>query len=181
MATVPDTQAVMGDIRTEFPSFKVVSKADSALMKAIDRFMRIVTFGQATTFMSGFTTTLGKTVYLPTTWDAWSPSAQCAVLRHERVHMRQAKRLSAPLYSFLYALVFLPLGLSWFRSRFEMEAYEESLKALAEYGEDVAVPGYKEHVVQYFITAKYGWMWPFKGAVERWYDEAAAKAKAPTP
>jgi hypothetical protein len=29
--------------------------------------------------------------------------------------------------------------------------------------------------VRQFTSAAYGWMWPFRGQVERWYDQAVQR------
>jgi hypothetical protein len=70
----------------------------------------------------------------------------------------------------------LPIGLAWFRARFEREAYAESIRAAAEvWGRDYpARSEYREHIVQQFVGSAYGWMWPFRGQIERWYDEVLA-------
>lgn len=162
-------------ISAEFPGFKIVPKASSRLMRMIDVFMKIITFGKMKLFMTNFVTTLGVTVYVPLSWDTWASFSQAAVLRHERVHMRQARRLTTPFFKFLYLFPILPLGLAYFRARFEMEAYEETLRAYAEFGTDIANPALKEKMLRHFTTAEYGWMWPFQEAVGRWYDRTVLK------
>lgn len=166
---IPDLQAVMAETKAEFPSFKVVSKADSWLMRAIS--------GSTSAFTMHFATTVGTTTYLPTQWPLFDAATRCEMIRHERVHMRQAKRFSLPLYVFLYAFCFFPVILSYFRMRCEAEAYEESLQARADYGLDFTSPAYKEHTVGYFTTSTYGWMWPFGGWVGKWFDAAVTKVK----
>ena len=76
----------------------------------------------------------------------------------------------------LYLLVLLPMGLAYFRARFEQEAYAESIRAAAEVwgAEYPTATSYRNHVIEQFMGPSYGWMWPFRGALERWYDTILA-------
>jgi hypothetical protein len=165
--TTPDVATTRAEIKAEFPCFKTLYKKDSWLMKLLG-------FVMGKTFTASFVTTINGIVYLPTVWDSWSAGVQCAVLRHERVHMRQARRLTYPLFIFLYLLVFFPVGLAWFRTRFEQEAYVTSLAAYKEYGLDYKSPARKATMVAYFTGPAYAYMWPFKRSVESWFDRTVA-------
>ena len=175
---VPDVQQLMIEIKTEFPSFVVRRKDASVLMRAIDVFLKMVTFGRMTAFLTGFITTINNTVWVPSDWDRYDPRNQCEVLRHERVHMRQARALSFPLFALLYLFVFLPAGLAWFRAKFEMEAYEETIQARVDYGgaDFVQSELTKEAMISLFMSSQYVWMWPFPKFLSRWYDQAVKKA-----
>lgn len=167
-------------IREEFPNFEVVRKSDSRLMSVIHTLLMCISFGQMRTFMVDFVTTLGTTVYVPTKWETWPVPSKMAVLRHERVHMRQAKKYGRVLYSFLYLFVPLPIGLAYYRMLFEKEAYTESLRAYADYyGVDSLRGGASRNsMVRHFTTAEYMWMWPFKKRMEKWYDNEVSKLGA---
>lgn len=166
------------ETKREFPDFKIVRKSDSTLMKAINVFLLIVTFGMQRTFMTAFTTTLGTTVYITDAWDTWGEITRVMLLRHERVHMRQARRYTRPLFSLLYLFVFFPIGLAYFRMKFEKEAYEETIAAAIEYRGKAAVvdDDFREKIIGHFTSAEYVWMWPFRKGLERWYDGAVKKA-----
>lgn len=170
---------LVSDIKSEFPDFKIVKKSGNSLMKVIDVFLKIVTFGSMNTFMNSFITTIGNTVYVPDDWDEFKESSSMGILRHERIHMRQAKRYTRVLFSFLYLFVPLPMFFAWFRAKFEMEAYEETMKAVAEYDgiERLADPKFKEFIVQQFIGSSYAWMLPSRKTVERWYEKTAERIK----
>jgi len=168
------------EIRAEFPEFKVLPKGESKLMKVIDVFLKVVTFGQMKTFMTGFITTLGYTVYVNTSWTSLEPTNQMVVLRHERVHMRQRKAYGSFWYSFLYLLVFFPVAFAYFRTRFEKEAYEETMKALLEFTPDTGTltlksQAFKDRMIGHFTSAEYFWMWPFRRSIERWYDKVVER------
>ncbi|HEY6037610.1 MAG TPA: hypothetical protein VIV58_25185, partial [Kofleriaceae bacterium] len=81
-----------------------------------------------------------------------------------------------PVMAVLYVLLPLPLGLAYFRARFEQEAYAESVRAAAEVWGPQKPRGaeYRNYVIEQFMGPSYGWMWPFRKSLERWYDEVLA-------
>jgi hypothetical protein len=162
------------ELRAEFPSFRIVEKAGSPLSRLIDVLLKVVTFGGQRRFMTHYHTVIGKTLYVPPTWASMSAIDRIVLLRHERVHLRQARRYGFAVMAFLYLVPFFPLGLAYGRARIEWEAYEETLRATAEYyGLGSLKTGtLKRHIVDRFTGPDYGWMWPFPKVVERWYDEA---------
>jgi hypothetical protein len=166
-----ELSVVRRELEKEFPTFITVPKAESWFMQTLGFLLKVLTFGKMTAFMTSFTTTVGYTVYTPKNWETYSPLSQAVTLRHERVHMRQAKKYTRVLFGLLYLLVFLPVGLAWYRAKFEMEAYSESLRAYREYGVDITGPALRESIIGQFTSGNYAWMWPFRGYVERWYDE----------
>jgi hypothetical protein len=168
--------ALVADLRAEFPGFRIVRKDQSPLHSAIHHALRVITFGRMTTYLDGFQTTIGETVYVTSDWDGWEPDQRYVTLRHEAVHLRQFRTFSVPGMAVLYVLLPLPMGLAWFRAYFEKAAYAESIRAAAEVW-GPALPRtaeYREHVIEQFTGASYGWMWPFRGALERWYDAVLA-------
>jgi len=145
-------------------------------MKTIDVSLKVITFGQMKSFMTDFITTIGQKVYVPEGWDLKPASSKAAVIRHERIHMRQSKRHGRIMFSIAYLLIPLPIFFAYFRKKFEQEAYEESLRAIYEYhGELAFTPRLKSDVIDHFTTSQYFWMWPFKKNLETWYDNFVAK------
>jgi hypothetical protein len=167
---LPNIIVLKNEISREFPDFKIRKKSESWLMKAIAFLLLVLTFGKQKSFMTGFITTIGFTVYVPDGWDDYSPKAQAVTLRHERVHMRQARKYGRLLFSFLYLFCWLPVWRAKWRTQFEMEAYEESMRALKDYGEDPANIVYRARTIQHFTSAEYGWMWTDEKLVEKWFD-----------
>jgi hypothetical protein len=165
------------EMTLEFPGFRIVPKRESPLSKLIDVGLRLVTLGSQRAFMTHYHTVLGSTLYTPLCWDSTPDLDRLIVLRHERVHLRQRRRLSFPVMAFLYIVPFFPLGLAYGRARLEWEAYEETLVATAELRgvEAIRSAELREHIVRRFTGADYGWMWPFRSAVERWYDRAVER------
>lgn len=169
-------EKILVETKTEFSDFCILKKNESSLMKFIDVALKIITMGQMRIFMTGFITTLGQVVYVPEDWDIMTMSNKSVIIRHERVHMRQARKYSRFLFSVLYLFVPLPGGLSYFRKKFEQEAYEESLKAHYEYhGEKAFTPQLKENIISHFMSSQYFWMWPFRKNLECWYDKFVVK------
>ena len=136
------TEALMFILKQEFPRFKVCRlKWLSPGISAI---------------------TLGHKVLVGSSWDERSDVYRYTVLRHEAVHMRQQRRLGCGLpiigsilFYLLYALV-LPAGLSYFRYRWEREAYVESMRANYEVRGNFDLIYYADSL----SGPKYLWAWP---------------------
>lgn len=167
-------------VRDEFPGFQIVRKEDSALMRAMAAVLRVLTLGRSRSFMDRYVTTVGQTVYVPSGWDSWSEVSRYVVLRHEVVHMRQARRMGAVAFAVAYLLLPLPAGLAYCRARLEMEAYGESIMALVERtGTSVVLsPGFQREMVDRLTGPDYLWCWPFKKAVAKWVRDAVDRAVA---
>lgn len=169
--------ALVVKLRAEIPGFRVVLKHESRLHRAIDRALRIVTLGKMRDYLDSYQTTIGKTVYVTRDWDSWDADDRYVTLRHEAVHLRQFRRLTLPVMALVYIFLPLPMGLAYGRARLEWEAYAETIRAAAEvYGKaHPAGPSFRAHVVDQFVGPSYGWMWPFRRSVERWYDRELAR------
>lgn len=166
-------QKLLEEIRAEFPGFKIVPKAHSLFMRVVGVVLWVLTFGAQRSFMVEYTTVIRYTVYTPEAWERWPDHLKESLLRHERVHMRQCRRYTFPLYTLLYLFVPLPLGLAYYRAKFEKEAYAETMRlAYQRYGQAILhSKTYRQNILRQFTTGKYGWMWPFPKAMERWYWE----------
>jgi hypothetical protein len=164
--------ALVAALRVEIPGFRIVRKDRSALHRAIHHALSVVTLGRMRSYLDSFQTTLGRTVYVTADWDRWTDDERYVTLRHEAVHLRQFRTLSFPVMAVLYLFVPLPMGLAYCRARLEMAAYAESIRAAAEVW-GAAYPrreAYRKHVIDQFLGPSYGWMWPFRAQLERWYD-----------
>ena len=165
-------EAFLTALRVEFPGLSVVHKVDDGLSRVVDLFLRCVTFGGQRGYLDEYTTVIGTTLYLPSTWQERSPRSRYVTLRHEAVHLRQGRRWGRLGMALLYLLPALPVGLAYGRARLEWEAYAETFRATAEvFGAAQArSPGLRAHVLRQFTSAAYGWMWPFPRQVNRWID-----------
>ena len=168
--------ALVEALRAEFPAFRIVRKDRSPLHRAIHHALRAVTLGRMNSYLDSFQTTIGRTVYVTADWDDRDDDHRYVTLRHEAVHLRQFRSFTLPGMAALYLLLPLPMGLAWFRAYFEKAAYAESIRAAAEVWGPAYPrrPEYRRYVIDQFMGAAYGWMWPFRGALERWYDQVLA-------
>jgi hypothetical protein len=170
--------AFLRELEREFPRFRVVYKRQSAVSHAIHWALMLLTAGGQREFLTGYYTVLGDTLYVPDSWDALSDRERVILLRHERVHLRQRRRYGMLGMTFLYLFPFFPLGLAYGRARIEWEAYVETLRATAELEGLPAARALRERIVSRFTGPAYGWMWPFRRHVERWYEEVIAELEA---
>lgn len=168
---------LLEEIQAEFPCFQLIAKSESGFQKLIHYALVALTFGQMRDYLDGYQTTLGDRIYVTPSWAERSQADRYQILCHERVHMRQFRRFTWPGMTLLYLFLPLPMGLAYFRARFEMEAYAESIRAAAEiYGKaHVHEASFREHILQQFTGASYGWMWPFPGFLSRWYQRELDK------
>ena len=164
--------ALLSEIHREFPDFRLVHKDRSPLSLLIDRALRVLTLGTQRGYLDSYQTTIGSTVYVTPDWDELPAEQRYITMRHERVHLRQFRRYTRPGMAFLYLFAPLPAGLAWFRAHFEKQGYAETIRAAAEvHGiTHVKTPRFRGYVVEQFVSGAYGWMWPFRRSIERWYD-----------
>lgn len=177
---MPSAERLIEEITSEFPAFRIVPKCNDAFSRAIDAALRVVTFGAQRHYLSHYHTVIGYTLYTPETWEATPDVDRMILLCHERVHLRQRRRYGMLGMAFLYLVPFFPLGLAYGRARLEWEAYRETLRATAELCgiERARSPELRATIVRRFTGGDYGWMWPFRTAVERWYDDALRELEA---
>ena len=174
-----ELERVANELQKRHPGFKIVKKRDSPLMKTVNVLLMIITFGRMRSFMSDYVTTIGKTVYVTEHWDSNPALVNAATLRHEGVHIAQAEREGMVFYALKYLFWLLPAGLSRSRRDYEMEAYEESIRAHVEYFgiEFVEREEYKSRMISQFTSSSYMWMWPFKKSIESWFNKIIVDVK----
>jgi len=161
---------LLDELRTEFPSFNIKPKASSFFMKLVNVLLLVLTLGKQKKFMESFTTTIGSTVYTSGEWRTLADYSRVIILRHERVHLRQAKKYGRFVFAFLYLFCPLPVFYAKWRTQFEMEAYAESMQALHDFGGNLLAPSYRDAMVGHFLGAEYGWMCRDRAKVEQWFS-----------
>ena len=173
-------EALLEEMRAEFPRLRLIDKAASPLQRAIGAALKVLTLGGQSSYLTRYVTTIGARIYLPSSWNERGADDRWVTMRHERVHLRQFRRFTLPVMALLYLFVPLPLGLAWCRYRFEREAYEETIRAAAcAWGiERVRQPAFRENLIDQFTSGAYGWMWPFPRALGRWYDGVVERLAA---
>ncbi|HEX4447621.1 MAG TPA: hypothetical protein VH044_12820 [Polyangiaceae bacterium] len=175
----PRHERLLAEIRDEFPSFAIVYKRDSPLQKVIARALALVTLGGQRHYLTRYHTVLFGKLYVPDAWDAMDDGARYVLLRHERVHLRQRKRMGDLAMAFVYLVPIFPIGLAWGRARIEWEAYVETIVATAEvYGLDAA-RRLEGEIVRRYVGPDYGWMWPFPATIRRWFHAAVRDLESP--
>ena len=172
------TERFLDEIRVEFPRFRIRRKRTSLLQRAIHWALAVITLGGQRVYLTRYHTVLFGELWVPDAWETMSDADQYILLRHERVHLRQRKRMGDVVMTFVYLVPFFPLFLAWGRARIEWEAYAETIRATAEVLGIDAAANLRPHIVKRFTGPEYGWMWPFPNAVNRWFDEALADVRA---
>ncbi len=171
-------ERLLAEIASEFPGFAVLPKRTSGLQRAIGVALAIVTLGRQRHYMTHYHTVLFGKLYVPDAWDRMNDDARYILLRHERVHLRQRRRMGDVTMGFVYLAVFFPLFLAWGRARIEWEAYVETIRATAEVHGLDAARALEDEIVRRYVGPDYGWMWPFPRTIRRWFAEVIADLEA---
>jgi hypothetical protein len=166
---------LLDEIRREFPSFEIRAKRGDALQRAIGLALAVVTLGGQRAYMSRYHTVLFGKLYVPDSWDRMIDDDRYVLLRHERVHLRQRRRMGDLTMAFVYLVPILPLFVAWGRARIEWEAYVETIRATAEVRGLAAARALEDEIVRRYVGPDYGWMWPFPRAVRGWFAEVIEK------
>ena len=169
---------LLTDIQREFPGFAVVPKKGNTLQRVIGWLLAIVTFGGQRHYLTRYHTVLFGKLYVSDAWGGMDDAARYILLRHERVHLRQRRRMGDVMMAFVYLIPFFPLFLAWGRARIEWEAYVETIRATAEVHGLDAARALEEEIVRRYVGPDYGWMWPFPGTVRAWFGEVVADLEA---
>jgi hypothetical protein len=171
-------QEFLDDIQREFPAFAIVPKRTSALQRAIALALAFVTLGGQRHYLTRYHTVLFGKLYVPEAWERMDDDARYILLRHERVHLRQRRRMGDVVMALVYLVPFFPLFLAWGRARIEWEAYVETIRATAEVLGLEAARALEDDIVRRYVGPDYGWMWPFPRMVRAWFREVMADLEA---
>lgn len=190
-ADAPLSSKILAEISAEFPRFEVLYKRESRLQRAIHNALIVVTCGGQRVYLTRYYTVLFGKLWVPDSWDRLPDRDRYVLLRHERVHLRQRRRMGDVTMAFVYLVPFFPLFLAWGRARIEWEAYVETLRATTEIYGIAAAEALRPEIVRRFTGPDYGWMWPFPKTVHGWItatlaelspaSEVTASAKDDTP
>lgn len=181
------------------PDLEIKYKNESAFMKIIGK---ILFFNKD--FMNHYITTIGSIIYFPSkSFLEENSTSSSIILLHEICHVYDSKKITKPLFSFLYLfpqilfLLFFPaLFISWklailflifiapfpayFRMLFEKRAYMVSLYTAYKLGKKMNFNYDLDHHKQYYLKqfngSSYYFMWMFSG-LNKDFDKAIQKIK----
>lgn len=186
---------LVNEAQVFFPDLKVKYKDQSPLMKILGK---VLFFNKD--FMSVYVTTVGSTVYFPSeNFIKIRPVSGSILFLHELVHVYDSKKISRPLFTFLYLfpqilflLVPLLFFVSWmlavplmilfalplpayFRMYYEKRAYMTSLYVRSELSKRFAFKPEleinKDFYLSEFKKSYYYYMWVFKD-LDKEFDKA---------
>lgn len=160
-----DVDRMIAVIQQYIPKFKIIPKKESWLQRAIGWLLTPVN----PEYMSNYITVMFGKMYIPEHYDQYTPAQVCSILRHEFVHLMDAK-----LYGLLFTLSYLFfLPAVWtFRAFWELRAYTQTM--LFEYENTGRIEeSTKEFIVGQFVGSQYVWMCPFRDTIERKVEELA--------
>jgi hypothetical protein len=178
MTTTARHQALLDEIRAEFPDFEIRLKRGSALQWGISVALAALTLGGQRHYLTRYHTVLFGRLYVPDAWARMGDDERYVLLRHERVHLRQRDRMGGLRMALYYLIPFFPLFLAWGRARIEWEAYVETIRATAEvYGLDAA-RSLETEIVRRYVGPDYGWMWPVPWTIRRWFGGVIAELES---
>lgn len=149
----------------------------------------LITLGQNKTFLTDYYTTIGPWVGVPWDWELYSEYGRAATIEHETVHVKQCRRcgfgnvyLGILPFSLLYIFAPLPIGLAWFRWRFEREAYAHGIRFALARHDDPSDGRFGSEARSYYWSflidqavdqltgGAYAWTWPFRGSVRAYFE-----------
>lgn len=137
--------------------YKLVNKSQSKFMKLLSY---LLFFNKD--FMSGYITTVGRTIYAPRGF------IDKITLAHELVHVADYNKYGILFYlSYLFCLPAV-----WtMRSFWEKRAYRVTIQlTYQEAPRDAMSAEFKEWICSQFTGSNYLYMNPFKKSVEAWFD-----------
>jgi hypothetical protein len=169
MTAAQELDSLLADMAKR--GIKIVRKDQHWFWKVLGFLVLCVTFGKNKTFSTRYVTTIHKTIAVPPNWVDRDPLYKLEILTHELVHVAQFKKYTPVVMGLLYLLFPLPIGLAYFRWRFEREAYVAGYKKLLQYNYSPELrQALVDHGVVQMTSGQYGWTWPFKNSVRDYFD-----------
>jgi hypothetical protein len=164
------------ELKKEFPNVHVVLKTNW-FWKLLAKLLYVVTFGKNKVFLTDYVTTIGPYIGVPVTWPDRADNSRVFVLKHERIHLRQQKKLGLGSiwvglvpWGISYLLLPLPLGFAWCRYYYERAAYAESIRVARELWGEISAKNVLENAVHELSGPAYAWAWCIKSSVQKWFE-----------
>lgn len=166
------------ELKLEFPGLVMQFKSRHWYWGLLHWVVLIFTFGGNRRFIQKYTSTFRKTIGWSKTYEQrirartanWEDRVW-SCLMHEREHLRQFERYGMFVMTLSYVFVFFPVGLSYCRARLELAGYRQTLRCW--YLLDLSWARSEEAKkwwIGQFTSGAYGWAWPFKKTVTRWFE-----------
>lgn len=165
------------ELKMEFSKLRMQRKANHWYWRLLGWLVLIVTFGSNRTFVERYTTTLpGVVAWSEHKWKLIAEGRDLdrvwTTLMHEREHLRQFRWKGPVNMGVAYLLIWFPVGLAWYRAKYERDGYLQTLRCWYLISPRWArSPEARQWWIERFTSGAYGWMWPFKSQVGRWYDD----------
>jgi hypothetical protein len=172
-------EVLCSKLKQEFPKLVMYRKSSKWYWRVVAIFLKVVTLGKQSGFLKKFTTTSKNLV----AWgdDSWQKISDgkpgwdddiWSTLMHEREHLLTFKKYGVLISALLYVLVFLPMLLAWGRAWFERPGYTATLRCWFILDREWACSAKaRDWWIGQFTGPNYGWMWPFRKQVGKWYDQ----------
>ena len=166
-----DVRELEAALQDELPRFALVYKDESPLQRWIGRFVRPFN----SHYMTQYTTVMFGRVYFPSrSWRQQAgPEQIYATLRHEAVHLRDARRF--PIVFQLSYLFLFPAVLT-LRAVWEWRAYLETMRVHIELHGDIP-DTLLAHIQGRFTGPDYLFMCPFPKLVRRKLEAARRRLR----
>jgi hypothetical protein len=142
------------ELTAEFPSFRLFPKESSPLMRALYRALQMRFWNRE--FLTHYTTVIATRVYMPESLIGTEQGYR--TLRHERVHMRDARRTG--FFPFAFSYLFLFPSVVTARAYWELRAYAETMRVELEETGDISEDTI-EFIAERFVGSDYLFMCPF--------------------
>jgi len=166
--------------KTHLPNFEICFKDESPLQRFIGKLLWPIN----KSYMTAYTTVMFGKVYFPSREIIadWGPESVYKILRHEFVHLMDAKRF--PILFELSYIFLLPAFVTM-RAYWEWRGYTQNLIVEFEETGDISDETC-EFIIQRFVNSDYGWMFPFPNWLRKRFARLrqkiiAGKIKGPYP
>lgn len=168
--TDKDVEELKATIKKHLPKCEIIQKSESRFQRLLGWLLKPINYR----YMTAYVSAMFGNIYLPSKAKEWSAGTTYSILRHEFIHLLDAKKW--PLLMELSYLVVLPFVWT-VRSHWELRAYTQTM--LVEYEETGEIEqGTVTWIVHQFTSSNYGWMCPFKDRITAKVASARAQILA---
>jgi hypothetical protein len=167
MVKEEDISSYILQLKKEFPKLQIQEKK-SAVMKFFFSLPIIKRFR-----LQEYTQAINNTIWLSCNWSKLTSFKKLSILKHEREHLLQFQKYGPILMSILYLFIFFPIGLAYFRAKFERQGLIRNMEMYVEhFGNNSKTMNIcRDKYMRVLCGPSYLYAWPFKKAVTKWFLE----------